>query len=71
MLKLSLQEVKGIRRGGRQKRRWEIDIREWVGLRVNSVLRKADSRGEQRELVVKSSVAPPQSIRLEDRLRQR
>ena len=55
--------VKGGRRQGGQKKRWEDNIREWRGLAL-------EGSGEQkkwRELVVKSSVVPQRALRLRDR----
>ena len=58
--------VQGGRRRGRQKKRWEDNIREWTGLELNQTLRKAERRDEWRELVLKSCVAPRRSSRLWD-----
>ena len=38
---------------GRQMKRWECNIKEWTGLELSDTLRKAESRGEWRELVAK------------------
>ena len=54
-----------IRRGrkrGRQKKRWEDNIKEWTGLELSDTLRKAESREEWRELVAKTPVAPIRSM---------
>ena len=59
--------VQGGRRRGRQRKRWEDNIKEWTGLEWNSILRKAENREEQRKLVVKFPVVPPRSARLRDR----
>ena len=46
--------VKGGRRQGRQKKRWEDNIREWTGLEFEKSQRAVDSRQKRRKLVVKS-----------------
>ena len=56
------------RRGGRQRKRWEDNIKEWAGLECNILLQKAKDHKEWRKLVVKSTtVVPQQSTRLQDR----
>ena len=57
----------GRRRRGRQRKRWEGNIREWTGLEWNSILRKAENREEWRKLVVKLTVVPQRSARLRKR----
>ena len=59
--------VQGERRRGRQRKRWEDNIKEWTGLEWNIILRKAENREEWRNLVVKSTVVPQRSARLRDR----
>ena len=59
--------VQGGRRRGRQRKRWEDNIKEWTGLEWNIILRKAENREEWRKLVVKSTVVPQWSARLRDR----
>ena len=62
--------VQGGRRRGRQRKRWEDNIKEWTGLELNIILiilRKAENREEWRKLVVKSTVVPQLSARLRDR----
>ena len=56
--------VQGRRRKGRQRKRWEDNIKEWTGLERNILLRKAENRVEWRKLVVKSTVVPQRSARL-------
>ena len=57
----------GIRRG-RQRKRWEDNIKEWTGLEWSIILRrKAENREEWRKLVVKSTEVPQRSARLRDR----
>ena len=50
--------VKGGRRQGRQKKRWEDNIREWTGLEFGKSQRAVENRVKWRRLVVKSSVMP-------------
>ena len=59
--------VQGGRRRGRQRKRWEDNIKEWTGLEWNSILRKAENREEWRKLVVKPTVVPQRPTRLRDR----
>ena len=48
--------VKGGRRQGRQRKRWEDNIREWTGLVFAKSQRAVENREKWRKLVVKSSV---------------
>ena len=50
--------VKGERREGRQRKRWEDNIREWTGLEFGKSQRAVENREKWRKLVVKSSVVP-------------
>ena len=50
--------VKGGRRQGRQKKRWEENVREWTGLEFATSQRAVEKREKWRKLVVKSSVVP-------------
>ena len=50
--------VKGGRRQGRQRKRWEGNIREWTGLEFSRSQRAAENREKWRKLVAKSSVVP-------------
>ena len=59
--------VQGVRRRGRQRKRWEDNIKEWTCLEWNIMLRKPENREEWRKLVVKSTVVPQRSARLRDR----
>ena len=62
LAKTTLQgTVQGGRRRGRQRKRWEDNIKEWTGLEWNFILRKAENREEWRKLVVKSTVVPQRS----------
>ena len=59
--------VKGGRRQGRQRKRWEDNIREWTGLEFTKSKRAMENRENWRKLVVKSHVVPQRSSRLRDR----
>ena len=59
--------VKGGRRQGRQRKRWEDNIREWTSLEFAKSQRAVEKREKWRKLVVKSSVVPKQPSRLRDR----
>ena len=50
--------VKGGRRQGKQRKRWEDSIREWTGLEFAKTKRAVENREKRRRLVVKSSVVP-------------
>ena len=50
--------VKGGRRQGRQRKRWEDNIKKWTGLEVAKSKRAAENREKWRKPVVKSSVVP-------------
>ena len=50
--------VKGIRRQGRQRKRWEDNIREWTCLAFAKSQRGVENRGKWGKLVAKSSVVP-------------
>ena len=51
--------VQGGRRRGRQRKRWEDNITEWTKKPLRDVLREAEDREGWRQLVARSSVAPP------------
>ena len=59
--------VKGGRRHGRQRKRWEDNIREWTGLEFGRSQRAVENREKWRKLVEKSSVVPQRPSRLGDR----
>ena len=50
--------VRGGRRQGRQRNRWEDNIREWTGLGFTKSQRAVETREKWRKLVAKSSVVP-------------
>ena len=58
---------KGGRRPGRQRKRWEDNIREWTGLEFAKSQRAVENREKWRKLVAKSFVLPQQPFRLRDR----
>ena len=59
--------VKGGRRQGRQKKRWEDNTREWTGLEFAKSQRAVENREKGRKLVAKSSVVPHRPSWLRDR----
>ena len=50
--------MKGGRRQGRQRKRWEDNIRERTGLEFGKSKRAVENREKWRKLVAKSSVVP-------------
>ena len=52
---------------GRQRKRWKDNIKEWTGLEWNIILRKAENCEEWGKLVIKFTVVPQWSARLQDR----
>ena len=62
-------KVRGRRKQGRQKKRWEDNIREWTGLALARSQRAVENREKWRKLVAKSSVVPQRPLRLRDRWR--
>ena len=59
--------VKGGKRQGRQRKRWEANIRKWTGLEFAKSQRAVENREKWRKLVAKSSVVPQQPSQLRDR----
>ena len=59
--------VKGGRRQGRQRKRWEDNIREWAGLEFARSQRAAENREKLRKPVVKLFVVPQRPLRLRGR----
>ena len=59
--------VKGGRRQGRQRKRWEDNTREWKGLEFTKSKRTVQNREKSRKVVMKSSVVPQRPSRLRDR----
>ena len=67
MAKTILQgTVKGARRRGRQKKRLEDNIKEWMGMGFGDSLRAADDREGWKGIVATSSVVPRRPPRLRD-----
>ena len=58
--------MKGGRRQGRQRKRWEDNIREWTGLEFGKSQRAVENREKWRKLVAKSCVVPQRPLRLRD-----
>ena len=58
--------VKGGRRQGRQRQRWDDNIREWTGLEFAKSQRAVENGEKCRKLVAKSSVVPQRPSRLRD-----
>ena len=56
----------GGRRQGRQRTRWEDNIREWTGLEFGKSQRAVENREKWRKLVAKSSMVPQQPSQLRD-----
>ena len=56
--------VRGGRRRGRQKKRWEDNIKEWTGMEFAESQRAVENRETWRELVRKSSMVPQRSLRV-------
>ena len=59
--------VKGGRRQGRHRKRWEDNIRKWTGLEFAKSHRSVENREQWRKLVAKSSVVPKRPSRLRNR----
>ena len=57
----------GGRRQGRQRKRWEDNIREWTGLEFAKTQRAVENKEKWRKLVVKSCVVPQRPSLLKDR----
>ena len=58
--------VKEGRRQGRQRKRWEDNIRKWTGLEFVKSQRAVENREKWRKMVAKSSVVPQRPSRLRD-----
>ena len=59
LAKTILQDtVKGGRRQGRQRKRWEDNFKEWTGLEVSKSQRAVENREKLKKLVVKSFLVP-------------
>ena len=74
LAKTTLQgTVKGKRNGGRQKKMWEDNIKEWTGMDFASSTKAAENRTRWKESVANSSVVPrrPSKIMVQNRNRNR
>ena len=58
--------MKGARRRGIQKKRWEDNIKEWTGMGFGGSLRAAEDREGWKDIVAVSSVVPRRPPRLSD-----
>ena len=58
--------VKGARRRGRQKKRWEDNIKELTGMEFGDFLRAAEDREGWNGIVATSSVVRRRTSRLRD-----
>ena len=56
--------VKEGRRHGKQRKRWEDNIRKWTGLEFARSQRAVKNRGKWRKVVAKSSMVPQRPSRL-------
>ena len=54
--------VKGRRRQGKQRKRWEDNIREWTGLEFAKSQRAVENREKWRKLVAKSFCGAPTTL---------
>ena len=50
--------VKGARRRGSQKKRWEYNIKEWTEMEFEDALRAAEDREGWKGVIVTSSLVP-------------
>ena len=68
LAKAILQGTVKVRRGqGRQRKRWEDNIKVWTGLEFAKSQRAMENRKNWRKLVAKSSVVPQGPSRSRDR----
>ena len=67
MAKAILHEaVFGTGRRGRQKKKWEDNIKEWTGMEFGNFLRAAEDREGWKGIVATSYVVPRRFPRLRD-----
>ena len=59
--------VNGTRRRGRQRKRWEDNVKEWTGLSFAASQRAVEDRTKWKEIVIKSSKVPLRPARLRDK----
>ena len=71
MAKTILQgTVKGTRMRGRQKKRWQENIKEWTGMGFGDFLREAEDREGWKGIVATPSVVPRRPPRCQKGLRK-
>ena len=58
--------VKGARRRGRQKKRWEDNIKDWAGMGFGDFLRAAEDREGWKGIIKTSSVVSRRPPRVKD-----
>ena len=56
--------MKGKIKGGRQKKSWEDNIKEWRGMDLASSIRAAENRTRWKGIVANSSVVPRRSSKV-------
>ena len=67
MAKTTLQgTIKGTRRRGRQRKRWEDNIKVWAGLEFSESVRAVEDREGWRRIVKTSSGVPERPSRFRD-----
>ena len=64
--------MKGKRKRGRDKKRWEDNIKEWKGMDFASSTRAAESRTKWKGIIANLSVVPrrPSKVMGSDRIQQ-
>ena len=63
--------IKGKRRRGCEKKRWEDNIKEWTGMDFASSIRAAELGTRWKRIVAKSSVMPQQSSKVMGKKKKR
>ena len=58
--------AKGGRRQGRQRKRWEDNIKEWIGLEFAKSQKAVKNREKLRKLVAKSYVVPQTTLMVKE-----
>ena len=58
--------LQGTMKGERQRKRWEDNIKEWMGMGFGDSLRAAEDREGWKGIVATSSVVPRRPSRLRD-----
>ena len=65
----SIGDSEGARRRGRQRNRWEDNIKEWTGMWFGDSLRAAEDREGWKGIVATSTVVPRRPQRLKTEMR--